>query len=296
MSNAPPSGWTVTSGVWGTNLAIDTSNYISGLASVKLSYDAATAVPEIWSPWVPITNTTNLFVGRVYMVPRVRIRASSIAAGNTVTVQFIQYQQDRTTVTGTSTLKSTVLSAANSWEEYGTCLTSASLASAWGRFKITKANNNFNVWADQVFLHYAPPFLQATGDNTTTLTIGVWSPIKWSLKGTLFNIMDLSADSLSVRIYETGVYSIHTTSITYTHGVGNNVLLRIYDVSAGNVVSYFTSMATQVGEQISMSLSGILAASTTVAYPYTFQVQVYPYDIGLTLHASSTLHVVKNAT
>jgi hypothetical protein len=125
-------------------------------------------------------------------------RASTIGGGDTFTIDFVQYQDDRTTITGTRNLHAGAASAAATWLTCGDA-TVPPANTAWGRFKIVKAASNFNLDIDQVGVTRNGPYgsaLSAVGG--TALAETTWTTMQ--LTSTVNILLDYASDQFTVRL------------------------------------------------------------------------------------------------
>lgn len=239
-SKAPPTGWEVTTGVWGTNIDRDETTTLSGQAAVKLEYDASTAAPTLLSPWVPVAgDAAGSSVGMVADIGTaayIRFRTNSVTAGNTVTIKVYWYDKDRS-LTATDTVWNAVASTANEWQTAG--VARVNLGVRWARIEVTKANNNFSVFVDTAIVAKLPPSRYSTSDGSITQTIATGA--SWVQINGPFRNAGVPSDSTAlaaevgfdtsngdILIYVPGIYVITASALYSDLQDGEWAALRFY--------------------------------------------------------------------
>ena len=296
MSVAPPSNWTITTGIWGTDADIVASPSLSGGHSLHLKNTAVATTVK--SAFFPVTSFSDVPSGILYYVPRVRIRADSIAAGNITTVLFKVYQADRTSVVVTNTLKNAILYAANTWEEYGGAYVGGSggTTSFWGQFELSKSATAFNVYFDLVHIAMSPPYIEAAGAIFSAFIPSTYTALPWFTTGGLNGQTLISltgANGETIRIYEPGLYIMMTSVLLVGLADQHYVAVRIQNLSSGTTVSsnFFSASGTT------------LQGPTLTAFRHV-RIQYAPYEdiqiqvllnvvAGVSLSAASRIYMAK---
>ena len=271
MSVAPPSGWSIVTGTWGIDADIVTNPALSGGHSLNLKNTAVAT--KVVSAWFPVTQSSEVPSGFLYYTTRVRARADSIAGGNTVTVKLQYYQSDRITLLNTTVLHSSVLAAANTWQEFGLGLASApAAASLWGRYEIYKSATAFNAYIDFVYLSETPSYFRAFGRTATPLAIGI-NNLTWSL--TWRSLTSLAANNYDIHMYESGLYTV-------------------------SLNANFSGLADQASGYIEIQLNGIAVCRTNFSTSGTANQGwstsgTFPVSLDTTSYAIATAHVYFDA-
>ncbi len=147
-------GWTVTSGEWGTDIDREESLSVAGPYSIWFKDTTPAADPQIVSGLHPVTEGT-------WYAAWGRLRADDVTAGNTMLGQLVFYEGDGTTVISSVTfINNAVLGAADTWEIHS-AVNFAPTDARWAAWKISKKNNAFNAYVDEVDFHAVPPMFQA---------------------------------------------------------------------------------------------------------------------------------------
>jgi hypothetical protein len=168
MSISPPSGWE-SSGTWDTHWTLESTG--GNLSPRMLRLKSASAVTA-WGPWIPVTPSG-------YHATYAQFQASANGGGDTFTIDFVQYQDDRTTITGTRNLFSGTATATGTWYTCGDN-TATPANTAWGRYKIAKAASNFNLDIDQVYVSRTGPYAIGNCDGTV-VGAAAWAQVTFTV-------------------------------------------------------------------------------------------------------------------
>lgn len=165
MSTYPPDGWTVggTDVTWANDFAQETSTVLKGGNSVKFKDTTPTGDPYLYSDLIPVEYP------RPYGV-EFNVRADSVAAGNTITLQVFWYQSNGTSAASTASndiFATAVLSAADTWLTLRGIFTPPSNA-CFARLRMTKNNTAFNAYLDNAEIY---PHVYAFCAKATDLDI-----------------------------------------------------------------------------------------------------------------------------
>lgn len=234
---ATPHGWEPIVGVAGTDFTVDPTQSETGNTSIKMLSTAVAT--EFQQAWIPLEGHRT-GIGPEYYIEAM-IRASSIAGGNTVTVEATTYLQDKVTSVGTLSIHNAVLVAANTWELKSKILASAN--AYWVRLRIVKAANAFNVWFDRVNTRRLPRSLRArriTSDlsmatgATAVLNTASQAGITWDTSTGIGTIQVAGYYAMHVQFsLESMADATHMEPRLFVNGSVDRVLARTYNGSGG---------------------------------------------------------------
>lgn len=181
-SNAPPSGWEVVSGTWGTDIDRETSTTLTGPSGIK--FPSTGSGGTIMSPWIKVggdsggDGPSDLVYGFY-----VRFRASSVAAGSNITIKVYTYDENRTQRETYTAMSAVVASAANEWIVASQLANVGSYNARWARFEITKANSAFDLYIDSAVAKKLPPHNIALSQSANqTITQNTWTYVNATTK------------------------------------------------------------------------------------------------------------------
>lgn len=168
MSTYPPDNITVlgTDVVWGTDLDKNTSVFLSGDSSVEIKNTTPTGDPGIATGYFPCEE------GLPYLC-RAVVRATSIAAGNTISAAIQWHEADKSYISG-EYLHNAVLGAADTWTDLSIVSVAPSTA-RYGYLYLLKNNTAFTTYVDHLsagvtqrsFLAFLDTSAQTVNDTAT---------------------------------------------------------------------------------------------------------------------------------
>lgn len=284
MSLAVPDGWTILSGLWGTDFSYDTSVYASGLGSLKFEATTPATDPQIVSAWIPARDGSLSYSFQPTYVAEILMRASSTAAGNNVTVNLVQYRADRTTVDDTVTLHTGPLNTVNTWKWYGLS-SGGSFGSTtrWLRVEITKAKTAFTLNIDRISVRPDSPSIATTTYNAATtplLVANTWTDIYWT--GGIACYANSNATG-ELYLHRPGRY-LMTAQLTFqgsTQASADTIGVRIYDIDLATVISnawaaipLASGGITEIASCTATALYHVIISNTYPAYR-KFKIQAF---------------------
>jgi len=145
----PPRGWDVKVGNWGATKDITRNETLHETAGYSIEFRNTTPAsdPKMES------NMRDVREDRTYQA-FARMRADSIAAGNTMSLEIYWYDEDRLFISGISA-HNAILDVANTWEWHGS-LTAPPANARYASLRIGKNNSAFTGYFDEVSLEPLP--------------------------------------------------------------------------------------------------------------------------------------------
>jgi hypothetical protein len=220
-------------GTWGTDADRSDTVYQSGTSSLQLKNTAVAT--QLVGPWIPI----NYYPSHdIYYNMEATVRSDSGA--NTVTVKFVVYQSDQTTVVTTVNLMNGTVTAANTWQT-ATANQGFGSSGYWGRYEISKTAAAYNVYIDSVKVKKADPafyFWNATLSSTgiaQSIAASTWTTVK--IENGNYNGVDrqgVSTDTLT--LYDAGKWQLNGTVCLQSISSGTTLKIRFVDGS-GNMIA-----------------------------------------------------------
>lgn len=150
---SPPSGYTVLSGTWGTD--IDRTETVSETGGYAIEFLATTPAsnPAIEGPWFPFYNSEAFITTFEFITS---VKASRNLVGDNVNVYVDTYDRNRAFV-GTLNIKTGAVKQ-TTYFEWHSLATSLGPTIRWGKFRVEKANVAFTAYVDRVEVRPAPGY------------------------------------------------------------------------------------------------------------------------------------------
>ena len=226
-SEAPPSGWEIIDGVWGTDMDRDETVSLTGQATIKMLSGGGGAT--IISPWIAVGGDRDLSLGPAQLgySTFVRLKSSSATAGNNVTVTIHYYGRDRI-IDSSSIIVNNVPTSA-SWDLFGEAY-EYDTDIRWIRIEIEKSSASFDLWIDGVVVQKNPAmglYYTVIGDGSQAIPTGTWTPVSTSPASPAWWTEEGLGVACTITVYPPGVYII-TAQATFDDLLGQeNAAIRV---------------------------------------------------------------------
>jgi len=272
LTQAAPDGWQMVVGTWGIDAATGANPAIGGGGVLVIGTTAT--LTSMVGPWIPLITNGAFFDGSGYN-PTAFFQ---VLGTLNLTVKFVTYSQDRTTVAQTVTLFSG--SQASGTYQYGKYF--KNIAGFWGRFEIAKTDSSTNV----VFVfrtdcsRLLPSFLMQQSSTTAAIIANTWTPIAMDGTASSNEVQILSGSAL---IYNPGWWQIngqafftnvpaanHTVQVRVVDSGGNAMTPSFFFVKDGGVLAGADNMTASLSYLIQIPS---IASTTPVGQSFTLQVQ-----------------------
>jgi len=200
MSTTIAPGWAISSGVWNTDLQKNTATINTGKNVLQFLNTTPASNPAIISEaYLPVTPSRPMRF-------RAIARASSIAAGNYIKIEILEYDAANSLV-NTITVFNDELTAADTWQEIQYFYTSYSTA-AQCKIKVSKKNTAFYAYVDFIQLQNAPYAFSAYRNAALALTKDIFNFIDCDTA--VFNIGNAyDTTNGEFVVPRNGYYSLH---------------------------------------------------------------------------------------
>lgn len=271
-TQAPPDGWVVTAGTWGTGIQQSTTQTLNAPSSVNISAAGISFVGP-WvpiSPFLPYSSATNVW--RQVYTPSIFVYGDN--ASNNITINWAYYNA---TKAGTSVALPFLSSAAppnlNEWNKLSKYIPTTLSTQAWGRWEITShAGHTGNFYIGGTSVLSTAPFFNATGSaSIASGTLGTtWTSVAMSAinGGNLTGLV-----SSSILLGQSGVWNMFANMAMSTKIEWQ---AQLYDVTTG--LGFGTSPlfgAGGGGAQTINFATWAFAQIVQIANPYElFQIQI----------------------
>lgn len=215
MSTYPPDGYGITSGVWGTDVDVDTAVSLSGAASLKFLATTPAANPEIHSDKFPVEPDQPLLCS-------VWMQASSIAAGN-IPYVFIYWLDVAGGYISATAVNSAILDATGAWR-LKSAIGTAPANTRYALIAIAKVKTAFTVNIGAVLVSRFPRSFWAYRATSTFSVSGTLPGTKVPFDTEVYdhgNVFDTANNRFVAP--ETGIYSLsHRVEAAYSQSDQTN--------------------------------------------------------------------------
>lgn len=271
---AMPSGWTLESGTLGTDVDIDTVDYVTGARSILLSAGAGTRT--ILSKPLPVGNDSSVVRGKLGLTVCWMPLSTGIVP---ITIGFRYY--DATGAYLSASSASLVSSSTKVWTTGG-LIADIPANTQFVRPFVSHNSATKNALVDYVLPYIMPPFAEVdlVQDPTDPIvSLGAWYSVSCTVQsgsGSFGShvIVDSSGITGGIRVAETGVYHFAveceldnfdaTDSFMFRIADGAGTLLRYSEIFTPNIA--LSSLTLPAGVPHFCFATQIPLAATTQAF------------------------------
>jgi len=254
----PPDGYTVASGVWGTDMDMDTSVFLSGDASVKFLSTTPANDPELRSTEIPCEPCQPLLCEGW-------IRASSVAAGNIPRLWILWLDSSKSYLSATA-INDAVLAATDTWY-LRSGIGTAPASTCYAMIALAKVKTAFTANFDSVYLRRFPKCFKAyLAADTSGLDINETVPFDTESydHGSWFN-----TGTGAATVPATGIYQFSAQLYTDAIMDADEAIFAYLSISTGGGTiaptgSYAISRADNQNLPTFVSWTGYLVAGDSV--------------------------------